>query len=65
MRVLASRTCDGAGDIANRLVEALRQIEHFASRGKEDRRNSSTEALFSAFQSSTASVPDDRGKVAP
>src|SRR5271165_4839303 len=39
MRVLASRTCDRAGDIANRLVEALRQIEHFAGRGVEERRN--------------------------
>ena len=39
MRVLASRTCDRAGDIENRLVEALRQIEYFAGRGVEERRN--------------------------
>ena len=39
MRVLASRTCDRAGDFANRLVEALQQIEHFAGRGIEERRN--------------------------
>ena len=39
MCVFASRTGDGAGDIANRFVESLRQIEHFAGRGVEERRN--------------------------
>ena len=46
MRVLASRTCDRAGDFANRLVEALRQIEHFAGRSVEVRRNRPAQAFF-------------------
>ena len=45
MRVLASRTCDRAGDFANRLVVALRQIEHFAGRGIKGRRNRSAQGL--------------------
>ena len=45
MRVLASRTCDRAGDFANRLVEALRQVEHFASRCIESRRDRSAQDL--------------------
>ena len=40
VRVLASQAGDSSGDLANRFDKAIRQVEHLAGCGQEDRRNS-------------------------
>ena len=45
MRVLAFQAGDRTADTAKCLIELLRQVEHFAGRGVEERRNRSAQGF--------------------